>query len=560
MAGNQLPVLTLDFSDEKIQKLQEIAEKFKAALSIGPGGLPVPSTPSAPLPAPATPPGSSTENGKKQTGETEFDKFLKGLNKDAQGTLKTFGLINKTLGATTSTLKGLFETTVSWGARLTSMAVAGPFGYGYMANQVAKQYRGAQELGLTQGQADAAHSVYGTRFSGTDSIMQSLANARENPFDPMSVGLHTLGLNRLDSPAENMPKLLVRVAELLKQYKGTGVSQAILDSNGLGGIDVGFTNQILENSSQIPGWNDTFSQRSRQLDQTLTPAMLGQYQDTSSNLAHDADRIGNAFIAALTRLNRPINLLSVNLTSSIERFLDGPNGQFVFDSIRDGLNSFAEFIGGDKFQDSLNTFIKALTALGRATWAVVKFIGEHVKLPESVEDAEKNSFFKLKPGEKRAPPTMLGLAEAFGGTIGGLGKFTANELFIKPISGQMDMLKDAITPTSTKKDLQNYAKLQNRKHLLPGNLLNSVAETESSWNPLADSGKAKGLFQFTPETGKGYGLEGAALWDPYKQTNAAARYFGDLSKRYGGDIAKMVSQYNGGNKAVSEDGSLNIKQ
>jgi hypothetical protein len=155
---------------------------------------------------------------------------------------------------------------------------------------------------------------------------------------------------------------------------------------------------------------------------------------------------------------------------------------------------------------------------------------------------------------------MLGLAETFGETIGGLGKFTADMLFIKPISGQMDRLKDAITPTSTKSDLQNYARLQNTKHLLPGNLLNSVAETESSWNPMADSGKAKGLFQFTPETGKGYGLEGAAIWDPYKQTNAAARYFGDLNKQYGGDIAKMLSQYNGGNKAVSDDGSLNLKQ
>ncbi len=77
-----LPVLTLDFDDEKIRKLQEISDKFKAALSIGPSGFSVPQQPAFKPPA--------TTGGKKQdAGFTSgVDKFFKGLNKEAQATAK----------------------------------------------------------------------------------------------------------------------------------------------------------------------------------------------------------------------------------------------------------------------------------------------------------------------------------------------------------------------------------------------------------------------------------------------------------------------------------------
>ncbi len=118
------------------------------------------------------------EAGKKPTGDTSFDKFLKNLNKEAQGTLKTFTLINKTLGATTNTLKGLFTTTISWGAKLAAISVAGPFGYGYMAHRATEQYKSSQGLGVSTGQMQAAQNVYGSRFSGTSTIMQALAAAQ----------------------------------------------------------------------------------------------------------------------------------------------------------------------------------------------------------------------------------------------------------------------------------------------------------------------------------------------------------------------------------------------
>ncbi|EFJ2712412.1 lytic transglycosylase domain-containing protein, partial [Escherichia coli] len=40
---------------------------------------------------------------------------------------------------------------------------------------------------------------------------------------------------------------------------------------------------------------------------------------------------------------------------------------------------------------------------------------------------------------------------------------------------------------------------------------------------------------------------------------AAARYLTDSMKRYGGDIAKVLAQYNGGNAAVGKDNTLRLK-
>ncbi|MCZ5436470.1 hypothetical protein O5476_07740 [Escherichia coli] len=53
----------------------------------------------------------------KGRGETMFDKYLNGLGKNAQGTLKTYKQINSTLKTTNSRLKSLFKTTVSWGRK-----------------------------------------------------------------------------------------------------------------------------------------------------------------------------------------------------------------------------------------------------------------------------------------------------------------------------------------------------------------------------------------------------------------------------------------------------------
>lgn len=544
MTGDQIPVLTLDFDDEKIKVLQDISDKFKAAFSIGPGGFPVP-LPSHPSP-PAVP--ADDAGGKKQKAETTFDKFMKSLNKDAQGTLKTFTLINKTLGATTSTLKGLFTETVAWGAKIAAIGGGGLFGYGFMAQHVSNQYKKSQGLGITTGQMQAAHNVYGSRISGTGNIMQALAAAQNDPTSANFAGLVNMGINPQDGAAANMPKLLSRVSQLLQQYKGTGVSQAILKANGLDGvIDVATANQVLANSDRLPQLNQQFADQSRRLDRDMGSGTQQSWQDLSARFMTNADSIGNTFLKALARLNKPMGDLSDVLTADINKFLNGRNGKALFDTLANGLEKLGKWLGSDDFQHDLNTFSTAVKNVGIAIGDVITWI-----------DVILNG---TGTGKDAADPALVNFGNKY---------LNGNLPYSNPVSNQYTSLfpadkvyKDYQMPGVLKDNIQNFVNLTNDTYGLPKGLMAGIAQRESSWNPLA-RGKANskgeyaaGMFQFMPETAKVYGLSDIDRYDPNKETAAAGKYLHDLMTRYKGNLAEVLTTYNGGH--VGKDGTLSLK-
>lgn len=606
MAGDQLPVLTLDIDESKIAALNEISEKFKAAFSVGPGGFPVPQTAptTSPPDFPAIPPaqpGTGGDSGKKGE-DSEFDKFLKNLNKDAKATLKTFGLINKTLGVTTSTLKGLFTTTVSWGARLAAIGGGGLFGYGYMAHRATEQYKSSQGLGVSTGEMQAANNVYGSRFSNTGNILQALAAAQNDPTNPQYAGLMSLGINPQDGAAANLPKLLEGVSRLLKQYKDTGVSQAVLKGYGLDGvIDVATANQVLTNSDRLPQLNKQFTEQSQRLDRDLGSGTQQSYQDLSARFLDNASRIGNTFLKTLARLNGPISRISDNLTASIEKFLNGRNGQALFDMLANGLEKLGNWLGSDDFQRDLDSFSKAVKRIAQAIGSAIDWLaGYGIKAPTSVDEARRQSSFDVRESvddsysrriadenrarengpakdsfddntpdgdsaKKRTSAVQqpveekgsgVGFLRAVGNTTLGLltgGNVTIDSMEERWKSGGWNGYKN---------DLVKTVSAKNDEAGLPRGLLPAVADTESSWNPKAfnKSSGAAGLFQFIADTGNRYGLSAQERYDPEKSSSAAAQYFQDNLKRYGGDIAKSLAQYNGGNAAVTSDGNLSLKK
>ena len=79
---------------------------------------------------------------------------------------------------------------------------------------------------------------------------------------------------------------------------------------------------------------------------------------------------------------------------------------------------------------------------------------------------------------------------------------------------------------------------------------------ESAFQPFAfSSGRAAGIWQFIPETGKRYGLK-LNWWydgrrDIYASTHAALDYLQDLAKRFKGDWLLALAAYNSGEGTVS---------
>ena len=92
---------------------------------------------------------------------------------------------------------------------------------------------------------------------------------------------------------------------------------------------------------------------------------------------------------------------------------------------------------------------------------------------------------------------------------------------------------------------------------LPKNLLKSVAETESGFNPTIVNKKsgASGMFQFMPETAKQYGVN---VNDPVSSAQGAARMYADLLKQNGGDLSRALAGYNWGQGNVQRKGMENM--
>ncbi|MGT3245170.1 lytic transglycosylase domain-containing protein [Yersinia enterocolitica] len=418
MSGNQMPVLTLDVNDEHLKRLEAIFEKYQNGLNIGPSGSPLkpPSNigagremtppasgagevnqasrkPSVPATAASVPAASSDGrfigSGKnsdlfvsnyKGRGETMFDKYLSSLGKNAQSTLKTYKQINRTLGQTNAKLKTLFKTTVSWGTKLAALGAVGPLGYGYMASKVAAQYRNAQELGMTTAQMQAAKSTYSPYFSGTENLVQVLANAQENTNDPNYSGLMALGINPKDGAATNLPKVLNAIASLVKEYKGSGITQSMMQGRGLGWVDAAFANQVGANLDKIPFLNEIFAQNTKLLGAYLTPAMQADYQSTVSNFLVNGNRISNAWQAAIARYNPQIRGVSNSLVSSIEGFLTGGNFEKILTEVEGGLDKLGKWLNSEQFKNDLDDFTKKVSAIcsaiGRAVTFIYNLVGE----------------------------------------------------------------------------------------------------------------------------------------------------------------------------------------
>jgi|GEM_PF-1339919 len=413
MAGNQMPVLTLDVNEEHLKRLEAIFEKYRNGLMIGPAGTPLkipsntgqgggarqittggeanqaPRKPSSPAPTDGrlrdekgrfvgsgkTP--DSLVSNYKGRGETMFDKYLSSLGKNAKQTLKTYKQINSTLRTTTSRLNNLFKTTVSWGTKLAVMGVAGPFGFGMMARNVVEKQKNADELQATPGELKAAESTYSPYFSGVGNLLNTLAAAQNDTQHPAYNGLIGLGINPKKGAAENLPVLLERVAALAKEYEGTGLTQSMLRGRGLGWVNFGIANQLVKYQDKIPELNKEFLSRASQNDSLLTSGHTSQYQNLTSNLENNWDQLTSGFQGAMSGNSVQLIRISNGVKNAGLNFLNGENFKRILTDVETGLDKLGKYVNGPDFNNDLNNFAENVAKVVKALSGFVGFAVEH---------------------------------------------------------------------------------------------------------------------------------------------------------------------------------------
>lgn len=93
------------------------------------------------------------------------------------------------------------------------------------------------------------------------------------------------------------------------------------------------------------------------------------------------------------------------------------------------------------------------------------------------------------------------------------------------------------------------------RHGLPPELLHSVIQVESNYNPYAVSPKgALGIMQLIPATARRFGVED--VFDPVENIEGGARYLAYLLTLYGGNYPLALAAYNAGENAVAKYGTV----
>jgi len=89
------------------------------------------------------------------------------------------------------------------------------------------------------------------------------------------------------------------------------------------------------------------------------------------------------------------------------------------------------------------------------------------------------------------------------------------------------------------------------RHQVDADLVNSVIQAESGFNPRARSPKgAQGLMQLMPATASKLGVGNA--WEPRDNIEGGTRYLRQLLEQYNGDTIKALAAYNAGPERVEQ--------
>jgi soluble lytic murein transglycosylase-like protein len=96
------------------------------------------------------------------------------------------------------------------------------------------------------------------------------------------------------------------------------------------------------------------------------------------------------------------------------------------------------------------------------------------------------------------------------------------------------------------------------RHAVNPHLVAAVIHVESAFNPRAISRKgACGLMQLLPDTARRFGLkQKKEIFDPAKNLEAGVKYLKWLTRRFDGDVQRVLAAYNAGEGAVDRFGGI----
>ena len=411
------------------------------------------------------------------------------------------GLVN-VAKITTRIAKDMADTAVSAAKWLTFGAIASGFGLGALAAAVSSDRRAAQGLGITTGQYRSAQ-IYGERYFDVNSLLGNLADIQSDIRKQPILARIGVKESKGKNAAELLPEVATQLRGIYQKYHG---QQAIIEATGatqlaqfedirrLGNLTEEEFKKFIDN---LHRGNEEFKTQD-ELDRA--------WQTFKQNLEVAGKSIELTLITGLNDLTGPLGDLAKAIGVAIEAFLKNPHLKEWIASFGESIKSFADYLSGDDFKNTLDGFLNAVADVAEAVGDAAKWIAGITGYKTKRQKAEEQRFNDFAQALENPGP-----------------RYDSGKVVKEP-------------------ELEAYFKRMEIANGLPEGILSQLYTVESSRgkNMLSPSG-AEGFFQFKPATSKALGVN---PYDIKSATEGAVKLLIENLTRFNGDVEKALAAWN----------------
>lgn len=485
------------------------------------------------------------------------EQFRKATHESENG-LKKMG---KQARDVAHTIFGLGKFVLKAGAVGTGMFAGGVFGLDRLAQSAVGSQRTALGMGLTTGQLRAFNTDLGRYID--PSILSSVARQQSDYAGRVwlarATGLSTSqveGMNagaisaQLAIKAHNWWQSTPESARTTQNLQATGFLQSGLsleDIKRLGNTPLAQLQQAQgQYARDASALNISRANTNALYDFARKLTLAGQKLETAftNKLAALGPSLGN-FISSLEK-DAEILIGEILTPANLKKLASGIDGltnylgKVDFRAIASDIGQFAHAVG------SVASYIAKLFP-GAGVGGKQPSLHDIATSPAFTENPKKTAIGQWAAKHYLADMAGKGIAKP-GSPVDKFYHWLANTYGVKD-SAMLSNTSHAYVNKAHAAAL--FGKLEAAQGL-PKGLLYGLASNESSFDAAAHSIKgAQGLFQLMPSVSKNLGIENPMDWR--QNTLGAVTLFGQLQKRYGGDLAKELAAWNWNPSALDRD-------
>ena len=504
-------VITIDVDDARYKAFVASFQKFQEALATA-------KTASKKLSD-----ASGDSSGKSAKELDKVRKQLRDINKEARDGALAFR--DMATGAA-SVASSVASTTLNLAKWVSFGLIGSGFGLGLLAAGQGNARRESLGYGITTGELRAAKNNL-QQFVGVDSALSKIAAAQYDP--SMKSAFLAFGVNPNGKDAATvLTELIASAKQTFDKFKGNPFTLAGTKATEL----LPFEEMLrLANSNQrqIATALAQYAQDRRRLD--VSGSTGDDWQTFIARMKGAGDLLENTFGRALIRIAPQLESLADQIGGLVTRFVEGGTAARWIKTLGEAAENAADYLGSDEFSQKFEHFT---TALDRMTTGIIRTVAIFEAIGNLLE---KLPIYRLIRGEAKAIENLL------------IGPEPERPNPIKPGEGSIpgEGRRGTIQRATGGSGKAKYLSDLSKQYGLPAALVDAI------WNQESGRGAHAGLsatgdlgeFQFSRRTAAQYGLNtDADRMDFYKEGKAAVQYLADLSRRFDGNLQKVIAGYN----------------